>query len=47
MVIWDSDPVVSRIGGFQDNVTAGLVHSLVPPSAAQDISEMPTGDVAR
>ena len=26
MVVRDRDPVVSRIGGFQDNVTADLVH---------------------
>ncbi len=45
-MIRDRDPMVSRLCGFQDNVTANLVHPRVLPSAAEDISKMGPRDVA-
>ena len=39
MVVRDRDPVVSRLGGFQDDVTAGLVDLRVLPSPAQQARE--------
>ncbi len=47
MVVRDRDTVVSRLGSFQDNVTANLVHPRVLPSAAKDIGKMGPRDVAR
>ena len=39
MVVRDRDTVVSRLGSFQDNVTANLAHPRVLPSAAKDIEQ--------
>jgi hypothetical protein len=36
----DSEALVSRLGCFQDDVTADLVHRRVPPSPTQNIGEM-------
>ncbi len=47
MVVRDRDTVVSRLGSFQDNVTADLVHPRVLPSAAKDIGKMCPRNVAR
>ena len=47
MVVWNRDPVVSRLSGFQDDVAADLMHLRVPPISAQDVGEVPAGDVAR
>ena len=40
MVVWNRDPVVSWLGGFQYNVAASLVHPRVLPFSVQDVSEM-------
>jgi len=47
MVIWNCDPVMSRLGGFQDDVAADLMHPRVLPFAAQKVSEARAGNVAR
>ena len=47
MVVWNSDPVVSRLGGFEDDVAADLVHPLVLPCSAQEIGEARARNVAR
>ena len=47
MVIWNRDPVMSRLGGFQDDVAADLVHPRVPPFSAQEVSEAHAGNIAR
>ena len=39
IVVWNRDPVVSRLGRFQDDVAADLVHSRVLPFPAQEVSE--------
>jgi hypothetical protein len=39
MMVWNRDPVVSRLGGFQNDVAAGLVHPRVLPFSAQEVSE--------
>jgi hypothetical protein len=46
-MVRDRDPVVCRLEGFQDDMTPNLMHSRVLPSAAQRISEIRSGDVAR
>jgi len=47
MVIWNRDPVMSRLGGFQDDVAADLVYPRVLPFSAQEVSEARAGNVAR
>jgi len=47
IVVWNCDPVVSRLGGFQDDVAADLMHPRVLPFAAQKVSEARAGNVAR
>ena len=39
MVVWNRDPVVSGLGGLQDDVAADLVHPRVLPFSAQEVSE--------
>ena len=47
MVVWNRDPVVRGLGGFQDDVAADLVHPRVLPFSAQEVSEARAGNVAR
>lgn len=47
MMVWNCDPAVSRLGGFQDDVAADLVYLRILPLAAQEISQASTGDGAR
>ena len=47
MVVWNRDPVVSRLGRFQDDVATDLVHSRVLPFSTQEVSEARAGNVAR
>ena len=45
MMVWNSNPVVRGLGGFQDD--ADLVHPRVLPFSAQELSEARTGNLAR
>ena len=47
MVVRDRDPVVRRLGGSQDDLTAGLVDHRALPSPAQDARETRSGDLTR
>lgn len=47
MVVWNCDSVVSRLGGFQDNVAAHLVCPHLLPFSAQNVGEASAGNVAR
>jgi hypothetical protein len=47
MVVWNRDPVVSRLCGFQDDVAASLMHPRILPSSALEVSEARAGYVAR
>src|SRR4051812_23137722 len=39
MVVWNRDPMVSRLGGLQDDVATDLVHPCVLPFSAQKVSQ--------
>src|SRR3954447_9815007 len=45
MVVRDRDPVVSGLGGFQNDVTADLVHLRVLPFSAQRSARQHTRNV--
>jgi hypothetical protein len=47
IVVRNRDPMVNRLGGFQDDVAAGLMHLRVLPFSAQEVSEARAGNVAR
>ena len=47
MVVWNGDSLVSRLGSFQDDVAAHLVHPYVLPFSAQEVSEVSARNVTR
>src|SRR6185369_2632014 len=47
MVVWNRDPVVSGLGGFQNDVAADLVHPCLLPFSAQEVRETRARNVAR
>ena len=38
-MVWNRDPMVRGLGGFQDDVAADLVHPRVLPFSAQEVCE--------
>lgn len=47
MVVWNRNAVVCRVGSFQDDMAAHLVHPRVMPFPAQEISQSSAGNIAR
>ena len=45
-MVRDGDPLVRRLGCFQDDVTADLMYLLILPATAQDVRKMRARDVA-
>jgi hypothetical protein len=46
LVGWYGNPVMSRIRGFQNNMTSYLMYSAVLPAPAKDTGELFTRDIA-
>lgn len=47
VMVWNRDPVVRRLCGFEDDMAADLVHPRILPFSAQEVSEARAGNVAR